>query len=208
MGVVYEAYDLERDMRVAIKTILNADASTIYRFKKEFRSLTDVAHPNLVKIHELVLSDDHCFYTMEFVDGVDFLQFVCPTDPLSPDDPLSDTLDTYVALESTGLTGKAASSGVATEPEVPRVGEGGPPVPDDGPGVRCQRHDLGFARRRAVRRFTDEHRGSDAGRTGGRAGRQRSGRPGRRVRGEAPRGRPRRSTRCGSAPRCGSSARR
>ena len=97
MGVVYEAYDLERDMRVAIKTILDADASTIYRFKKEFRSLTDVAHPNLVKIHELVLSDDHCFYSMEFVDGVDFLRFVCPTDPLSPDDPLSDTLDTYVA---------------------------------------------------------------------------------------------------------------
>ena len=133
MGVVYEAYDLERDMRVAIKTILDADASTIYRFKKEFRSLTDVAHPNLVKIHELVLSDDHCFYTMEFVDGVDFLQFVCPTDPLSPDDPLSDTLDTYVALELTGLTGKTTSSGVATEPEVPLVGVGPPAVPDTVP---------------------------------------------------------------------------
>ncbi len=68
MGVVYEAYDLERDMRVAIKTIIDADASTLYRFKKEFRSLTDVTHPNLVKIHELVLSDDQCFYTMEFVE--------------------------------------------------------------------------------------------------------------------------------------------
>jgi serine/threonine protein kinase len=27
MGAVYEAYDRERDMRVAIKTILNVDAS-------------------------------------------------------------------------------------------------------------------------------------------------------------------------------------
>ena len=63
---------------VAIKTILDAEASTLYRFKKEFRALTDVSHPNLVKIHELVLSDEQCFYTMEFVDRVDFLRYVCP----------------------------------------------------------------------------------------------------------------------------------
>jgi serine/threonine protein kinase len=89
MGVVYEAYDLERDMRVAIKTIRDTDASTLYRFKKVFRSLTDISHPNLVKIHELVRSDDQCFYTMEFVDGVDFLRYVCPAETPSPDNPLS-----------------------------------------------------------------------------------------------------------------------
>src|SRR5262249_14906421 len=104
MGVVYEAYDLERDMRVAIKTIRDSDASTLYRFKKEFRSLTDVSHPNLVKIHELVLSDEQCFYTMEFVDGVDFLRYVCPAVTPSRENPLSDTMETDVGLDSTNLT--------------------------------------------------------------------------------------------------------
>ncbi len=183
MGVVYEAYDLERDMRVAIKTILDVDASTIYRFKKEFRSLTDVAHPNLVKIHELVLSDDHCFYTMEFVNGVDFLQFVCPTDPLSPDDPLSDTLDTYVALESTGLTGKTTPSGVTTEPEVPLVGEGAPPVPDTVPasGTSGTTSAAPGGGSSGDSRTSTEN-AMQAGPAGEPAA-ERSGRPGRRVRG-------------------------
>jgi hypothetical protein len=137
MGVVYEAYDLERDMRVAIKTILDAEASTLYRFKKEFRALTDVSHPNLVKIHELVLSDEQCFYTMEFVDGVDFLRYVCPAQTPSPDNPLSDTMETYVSLESTDLTGAAALTGAATDPGSHPATSGAHPLSDTtgGPGA-------------------------------------------------------------------------
>jgi hypothetical protein len=130
MGVVYEAYDLERDMRVAIKTILDADASTLYRFKKEFRSLTDITHPNLVKIHELVLTEDQCFYTMEFVDGVDFLRYVCPEAPPSLDNPLSDTLETYISLETTKLTGRDGTSDVATDPGSHPVADGSSPSQD------------------------------------------------------------------------------
>jgi eukaryotic-like serine/threonine-protein kinase len=115
MGAVYEAYDRDRDMRVAIKTILNVDASLLYRFKKEFRSLSDVSHPNLVKLYELILLDNQCFYTMEFVDGVDFIRFVCPANALSPEDPLSDTAESYAVLDSTHLTGAPASGGVATD---------------------------------------------------------------------------------------------
>src|SRR5262249_53537862 len=140
MGVVYEAYDVERDMRVAIKTIRDAEASTLYRFKKEFRSLTDISHPNLVKIHELVLSDELCFYTMEFVDGVDFLRYVCPEQPPSPDNPLSDTMETYVALESTNLTDVTARSGTATDPGSRPSGPGAQPIPDKdgGPGASAK----------------------------------------------------------------------
>jgi serine/threonine protein kinase len=78
MGIVYEAYDKERDVRVALKTLPRADAGGLYRFKKEFRTLADVVHPNLVALHQLISVGEQWFFTMEFVDGCDFLEFVRP----------------------------------------------------------------------------------------------------------------------------------
>ncbi|HEX2062600.1 MAG TPA: protein kinase, partial [Thermoanaerobaculia bacterium] len=76
MGVVYEAWDRDRAQPVALKKLLGTDATAIFRIKQEFRALADVVHPNLVRLYELVGEDDEWFFTMELVDGVDFLEYI------------------------------------------------------------------------------------------------------------------------------------
>jgi hypothetical protein len=76
MGVVYEVHDQVRDEVVALKTLLCARAADIFRLKREFRSLADVAHPNLVSLYELVVDDATCFFTMELVHGVNLVEYV------------------------------------------------------------------------------------------------------------------------------------
>ena len=76
MGVVYEAQDLARQMTVAIKTIRGGDANALYRFKREFRSLSNITHRNLAMLYELFADATPWFFTMELVNGVTFLEYV------------------------------------------------------------------------------------------------------------------------------------
>jgi serine/threonine protein kinase len=76
MGVVHRARDLERDETVALKTMVDLEPEALLRFKREFRSLADISHPNVVQLYELFSESDQWFFTMEFVDGVDLLAWV------------------------------------------------------------------------------------------------------------------------------------
>src|SRR5262245_33093461 len=77
MGVVYEVVDRQRQARVALKLLQQEDSEAIERFKREFRVLQDLEHPNLVRLLELVVEGDAWAFTMELVDGCDIITWVC-----------------------------------------------------------------------------------------------------------------------------------
>ena len=76
MGVVYEALDRERDVRLAVKSLKRMDAASAYRFKQEFRALTELSHPNIVTMFELLADGDQLFFTMELIEGEGLLQYL------------------------------------------------------------------------------------------------------------------------------------
>src|SRR5690606_13653795 len=81
MGVVYRVRDRERGERLALKGLRRVGPRAILRLKHEFRAVADLQHPNLIRLHELFEHDGAWFFTMELVDGVDFLRWVRPSEP-------------------------------------------------------------------------------------------------------------------------------
>ncbi len=75
-GEVFEAIDRERHARVALKALGSPTPEMIRALKREFRSVQDIQHENLVRLGELFEEDGQWFFTMEFIQGVDFLQYV------------------------------------------------------------------------------------------------------------------------------------
>ncbi|HEY5925837.1 MAG TPA: protein kinase [Kofleriaceae bacterium] len=104
MGIVYEAFDRDRNMAVALKTLRWVDAQSIFGLKTEFRARADLEHRNLVRLGELYRDEGYWFFTMELVSGVDFLDWVRATDA-TEDAPLFDERRLRSALRqlATGL---------------------------------------------------------------------------------------------------------
>ena len=77
-GVVYRAFDRRTFTEVALKTFRFPlpDPEEVYRLKREFRSVRDISHANLARLYDLEISDRQCFFTMELIEGANFLRFV------------------------------------------------------------------------------------------------------------------------------------
>src|SRR5688572_21128915 len=87
MGEVFEAWDRQRREVVALKTLVRVDVDALSRFKREFRILQGLAHPNLVSLRELVRDEEeHWFFTMELVAGSHLLEWVRPGGARAPYD--------------------------------------------------------------------------------------------------------------------------
>jgi tetratricopeptide (TPR) repeat protein len=84
MGVVFEAEDLTRKERVAVKTLQRADSATLLRFKNEFRSFADLVHPNLVSLYALLESQGQWFLVMELLHGKSFAVAIRGDEAASP----------------------------------------------------------------------------------------------------------------------------
>lgn len=75
MGVVFAAYDPELDRKVAVK-VLRGDASvepaqapSDARLVQEARAMAQLAHPNVVAVHDVGWFGDRVFIAMELVEG-------------------------------------------------------------------------------------------------------------------------------------------
>jgi hypothetical protein len=81
-GTVYEVFDQERGTTVAAKVLREeAVGDAILRFKKEFRGLTELRHPNIIQLYELLNEGGQWFFTMELLeDAHSFTQWVRPVD--------------------------------------------------------------------------------------------------------------------------------
>lgn len=68
-GAVFLAFDRVRSHVVALKMLRGWGAEQDARLRTEFRILKDFDHPGLVELHELHISSEESFFTMEFVAG-------------------------------------------------------------------------------------------------------------------------------------------
>ncbi|MCE9572718.1 MAG: protein kinase, partial [Deltaproteobacteria bacterium] len=106
VGMVYEATDRERNVQVALKVLSSMSAETLTRFKREFRALQELRHPNLIELGELFEEAGQWFYSMELVDGVDFLAHC--------------GVQVATLPSSVRITGARARAGALREPAAPR----------------------------------------------------------------------------------------
>ncbi len=75
-GDVYKVFDENTHLDVALKVLRDSNSESIRRFKGEFRRLSNVIHPNIVKLYDFIEQESQWMFTMQFVDGVDFLAYV------------------------------------------------------------------------------------------------------------------------------------
>ncbi|BBM86894.1 serine/threonine-protein kinase [Candidatus Uabimicrobium amorphum] len=79
MGIVYEVYDPRMKRKVALKVIEKfQDMQHSKRFLREVQALSQLSHPNIVRIYEYG-ENPIPFFTMEFIAGLSLAEYIKTT---------------------------------------------------------------------------------------------------------------------------------
>jgi hypothetical protein len=77
-GTVYEAREVATGARVALKELNDQTGESLLGFKQEFRTLSELSHPNVVRFVGLFEEAGRFYFTMELVEGEGLLDYVRP----------------------------------------------------------------------------------------------------------------------------------
>ena len=114
-GIVYEAFDPVLNKAVAVKALREVTPDALYRFKREFRSLSNIAERNLVRLYELISEGDQWLVSMELIRGRNFIEYVrgAPLTRVDYDDAPSDLQTGSVDLFRLNLALAQLAAGLA-----------------------------------------------------------------------------------------------
>ena len=114
-GVVYDAFDRQRNRRVALKVLERISPDSVARFKREFRFLAELRHSNLASMYELIVSGEQWLLSMELIRGSELLEHLAATelqhsflDARTPTEPALERDDT-LTFRSTSAVPPAKS---------------------------------------------------------------------------------------------------
>ena len=101
MGVVYLAYQVQLERRVAIKMIRSgclASEEEVDRFYTEARSAASLTHPNIVTVYHCGEIDGHHYFSMDYVPGTDLAKRMV-SGPMSPKEAVRYVRDVARAID-------------------------------------------------------------------------------------------------------------
>ncbi len=88
MAVIYRAIDQALGRTVAVKILrpsLTSDPAFLARFRNEARSVANLAHPNIVTVHDVGNDGPTHYIVMEFIEGQDLKKIIKAEGALPPE---------------------------------------------------------------------------------------------------------------------------
>jgi TRAP transporter TAXI family solute receptor len=101
MGVVYLAFQVQLERRVAIKMIRSgalASDDEVERFYSEARSAASLAHPNIVTVYHCGETGGHHFFSMDYIPGTDLAKRI-QSGPMTPKEAVRYVRDVARAID-------------------------------------------------------------------------------------------------------------